>query len=550
MSFKENFERDESKNDVQYDDSAFYTFGGTVLMCIILPLLWSIYKRLTVKFELNDCDLQNCECSQCLEKIEKLYIKKQKSSKNFTFYFMIFLFFGLCYLSFNCYFKIKETSDSFKTFDPFEILEVPTDADDKTIKKAYKKLALKYHPDRNMNNMQAKAKFILLTKAYEALTDEIAKENFRKYGNPDGPESMRLAVGLPSFVLNKKNHMPILILFLIFIVIILPGFVLYWFNSTNSYDDAGVQVTNHKIFYEILNENILLRQMPFVLGSSIEFSNIKINPDEIEELKKLYRKYGELMPKHKEDQIPMGNKKAICLVYSHLDETYNLTSESLINDLNNILEISPNLIYTMYQIARQYTALKELQEMQVKSMGIQLDQKMMIKNFGMGCIKTIIDFSAIVMQKLHFKGSVLLQFPHLTEAMIKQNKTLSKYSLTKDLNGFCGLSNDEKVNVLNEFKLNIGLSEAVGASAPTPLTKDQIEDIICASNSVPRYTIRSEVKVEGFDDIVKDDYVTLKFTVVKNNLKENKVIIIHHFIFYILWINFFFYYFLLFFLFF
>jgi translocation protein SEC63 len=512
MSFKENFERDESKNDVQYDDSAFYTFGGTMLLCIMLPLLWNIYKRLTVKFELYDCNLQNCECSQCLEKIDNLYSKKKKNSRNFTFYFMIFCFFGLCYLTFNCYFKIKEHSDTFKTFDPFEILEVPQDADEKQIKKAYKKLALKYHPDRNQNNLQAKAKFILLTKAYEALTDEIAKENFRKFGNPDGPESMRLAVGLPSFVLNKKNHMPILILFLIFIVVILPGFVLYWFNSTNSYDDAGVQVTNHKIFYEILNENILLRQMPFVLGSSIEFSGISVKSDEIEELKKLYRKYSELMPKHKEEQIPMGNKKAICLVYSHLDETANLTSESLINDLNNILEISPNLIYTMYQIARQYTALKELQEMQIKSMGIQFDQKMMIKNFGHGCIKVIIDFSSIVLQKLNFKGSVLLQLPHLTEAMIKQNKTLNKISLSKDLAGFCMLPIEEKVNILNEI---------------TTLTKDEIDDVICASNSVPNYTIKSEVKVEGFDDIIKDDYVTLKFTVVKNNLKNDKVIAIN-----------------------
>jgi translocation protein SEC63 len=388
-------------------------------------------------------------------------------------------------------------------------LEVPQDADEKQIKKAYKKLALKYHPDRNQNNLQAKAKFILLTKAYESLTDEISKENFRKYGNPDGPESMRLAVGLPSFVLNKKNHMPILILFLIFIVIILPGFVLYWFNSTNSFDDAGVQVTNHKIFYEILNENILLRQMPFVLGSSMEFSNLSIRSEEIEELKKLYRKYLELMPKHKEELIPMGNKKAICLIYAYLDETGNISKNSLVNDLYKILEISPNLIYTMYQISRQYTFLKEMQEMQAKSMGINLDQKMMIKNFGYNCLRVIIDFSAILFQKQNFKGSVLLQLPHLTEALIKQSKILNKINISKDLPGFCMLPDDDKENVLMELNA---------------LSIDEIDDVICASNSVPNYIIKSEVKVEGFDDIIKDDYVTLKFTVVKNNLKENKVI--------------------------
>lgn len=506
MSFKENFERDDSKNDVQYDDSAFYTFGGTMLLCIMIPLLWSIYKRLTISNELYDCNLQNCECSQCLEKIENLYSRKKKNARNKTFYFMIFCFIGLCFLSYNCYFKIKEHSDTFKTFDPYEILELNLDASEREIKKAYKKLALKYHPDRNQNNLQAKAKFMMLTKAYEALTDEAAKENFRKYGNPDGPESMRLAVGLPSFVLNKKNHMPILILFLIFIVIILPGFVIFWFNNTNSYDDAGVQVTNHKIFYEILNENILLRQMPFVLGSSIEFSPMPVRPDEVDELKKLYRKYQDLMPKHKEDQIPMGNKKAICLVYSHLDETVNLTNESLVKDLHEILEISPNLIYTMYQISRQYTFLKEMQEIQIRSMGLQVESRMLIKNFGLNCIKTIIDFSCILLQKQNFKGSPLLQLPYMTENIIKQNKSLSK--LSRDLPGFCMMKNEEKSNLLKELN---------------SFSNDEIEDIINASNSVPNYTVKSEVSVEGFEDIVKDDYVTLKFTVVKNNLKEGKV---------------------------
>jgi len=40
------------------------------------------------------------------------------------------------------------------------------------IRKAYRKLALLYHPDRNQNNPEASAKFIMISKAYECLTDE------------------------------------------------------------------------------------------------------------------------------------------------------------------------------------------------------------------------------------------------------------------------------------------------------------------------------------------------------------------------------------------
>ena len=51
-------------------------------------------------------------------------------------------------------------------FDPYEILGVDLDAPVNVIKKAYRKLALTYHPDRNANNPQAAAKFIQISKAY------------------------------------------------------------------------------------------------------------------------------------------------------------------------------------------------------------------------------------------------------------------------------------------------------------------------------------------------------------------------------------------------
>ena len=60
-------------------------------------------------------------------------------------------------------------------FDPYEILGVDMDASIITIKKAYRKLALTYHPDRNANNPEAAAKFIQISKAYECLTDPEAK---------------------------------------------------------------------------------------------------------------------------------------------------------------------------------------------------------------------------------------------------------------------------------------------------------------------------------------------------------------------------------------
>lgn len=56
-------------------------------------------------------------------------------------------------------------------FDPYEILGVEYDAPVSKIKKSYRKLALEFHPDRNPNNPEVGAKFIMISKAYECLTD-------------------------------------------------------------------------------------------------------------------------------------------------------------------------------------------------------------------------------------------------------------------------------------------------------------------------------------------------------------------------------------------
>lgn len=60
-----------------------------------------------------------------------------------------------------------------------------------------------YHPDRNQDNPEAAAKFIMISKAYECLTNEQAKEKCLKYGNPDGAASTNVGIALPSFLIKQ-----------------------------------------------------------------------------------------------------------------------------------------------------------------------------------------------------------------------------------------------------------------------------------------------------------------------------------------------------------
>ncbi|CAG36211.1 molecular chaperone DnaJ [Desulfotalea psychrophila] len=69
------------------------------------------------------------------------------------------------------------------TIDYYETLSVERDADQGTIKKAYRKLAMKYHPDRNQGDKEAETLFKECTEAYEVLRDESKRRIYDTYGH-------------------------------------------------------------------------------------------------------------------------------------------------------------------------------------------------------------------------------------------------------------------------------------------------------------------------------------------------------------------------------
>ena len=67
--------------------------------------------------------------------------------------------------------------------DYYEVLGVIKSASSEEIKKAYRKLALKYHPDRNKNDKAAEAKFKEASEAYHVLSDKERRNNYDQFGH-------------------------------------------------------------------------------------------------------------------------------------------------------------------------------------------------------------------------------------------------------------------------------------------------------------------------------------------------------------------------------
>lgn len=108
-------------------------------------------------------------------------------------------------------------------WDPWLVLDVATSSSDREIRSAYRKLSLQYHPDKvrdidstGKTKEEVEAFYVEITKAYRALTDPDTKENFQRYGHPDGPQPVTHGIALPAFLIGTASPLVVLIYVLAF----------------------------------------------------------------------------------------------------------------------------------------------------------------------------------------------------------------------------------------------------------------------------------------------------------------------------------------------
>lgn len=227
---------------------------------------------------------------------------------------MILLVF-LSYLLLVCAYK-GSFIKNLKSFDPYEILEIDASANEKDVKKAYKVLAKKYHPDFNQGDPEASSKFIIINQAYRCLTDPEVMEKCKQFGNPDGAQTYQVAIALPSALLSKKNRPLVLAMFFLVVIVFLPIGVWIWYSENEKLDDFGVNKQSMLQAAGFMrNENIRVQDVMEMVCASVEFMQIRqCKLGQSNALRKIQD--AELMPLVSKDKNPY--LKVLYLIHAYL----------------------------------------------------------------------------------------------------------------------------------------------------------------------------------------------------------------------------------------
>jgi translocation protein SEC63 len=443
-----------------FDDVAFYWFLLAALIGFVVPMTYSFCSVLKFGTKANWTHGMN----SCKEKNDRIAatLRRETSAKIFGWRGIGFVggWVALTFLFFS--FAAMQGEEMF-SFNPYKILGVEEGSTPGEIKKAYRKLSLKYHPDKNTGDGAAAAAdmFIKVAKAHEVLTDEATRKNYEMYGNPDGYHGTSVTIGLPSWLTNKENELPILVAYFVIIIVIIPVVVgLWWRNSSKFLEDGVMQNTAYR-FYKQVQENTATKYIPGILSSACELSEgAGCKNSQADDLSKLHKKVSENFVKNQGD-VNNDIMKVKTLLYAHLLRVP--IPASLKPDMEYILERSHHLLNGLLNIC--------------------MEQRFVTSTMN------VIECSQLLTQAMWFHSNNLLQLPHFDQQCIKQLNRAGSAGKT-------AAGSIDKVKELGADKRRELLKD---------LTEGQHVDIDRFLDNFPEIEITYDAHVEDEEDVQAGD---------------------------------------------
>lgn len=211
---------------------------------------------------------EECHCPGCSNKRKVLATAKPyRVIKELLI--KLSIVFGWILLGYLAY-RVSQFDYEMSNFDPYEILGLSPSATSAEIKRSYRKQSLLLHPDKETGDAKA---FMKLSKAYQALTDDEARSNWEKYGNPDGPGAMSFGIALPSWIVEKENSFWVLGLYALVFMVALPVAVgTWWYRSIRfSGDKVLLDTTQLYLYFFHKTPQMAMKRVIMILAASLEF---------------------------------------------------------------------------------------------------------------------------------------------------------------------------------------------------------------------------------------------------------------------------------------
>lgn len=485
--FRDSFTKEDTKEDVLgYDDTAFSYFAISVLTCVVLPWTISVAQNAWDPGRSNgdqDFPARSRTSGRTFRHpltaamVERMDVARREARKctprsvmSWTLRLAVIFAIWACIVG--TYLQLGDEKE-IKQFDPFDILGVTPQASGQVIKRAYRKLSLVYHPDKNPDDPLAAARFISITKAYQALTDEVAKRNWEKYGNPDGPQTTKVGIGLPRFLLEKDHNLSILCAFFFVLLFVIPMTFICYYQQTKSYAANGVMIETLQFLGYSITETTRLKNCPEMVAACAESRGMSMRPTDNAALKPL----GPVVHEHKKRAftLPIVMKNQF-LVWAHMQRLHHLMSPEIRGDTDELLGYSMKITQAMIEIA----CMRE----------------------WFSTAQAIIEFRRVLVQALDLKSSQLLQVPHFDEKLVE--KCAAAKPPVSTLAEFLSLDAERRKGLL-EFE------------------GQKLLDVDAFCSHVGDVELKASVEVEDEAEIVVGDVASVTAQILRKNLREEEV---------------------------
>mmetsp|Transcript_59000 Transcript_59000/g.173189 ORF Transcript_59000/g.173189 Transcript_59000/m.173189 type:complete len:660 (+) Transcript_59000:132-2111(+) len=483
--FRDTFTKDDKQDEaLSYDDTAFYYFASSVIVVFLVPWTYTVVRNLLFGESESKAEVPGarkagstvtyCKSSEMVEQ-ERMARKQEAAAKGGSPLVRYGLLALLWIVFLYCVTQVSGAATEIKKFDPFDILEVSTSANDKEIKKAYRKLSLVYHPDKNPDDPLAASHFIRITKAYAALTDEVARRNWEKYGNPDGPQTSKVGIGLPRFLLEKEHNMYILIGFFGVLIIAVPLTFICYYQRTKNFAANGVLIETLHFLGEYVTEFTRTKACPELLAACAESRVMPTRPTDNEQIQKLA---GHVVEHKKRSFTLPAVMKNQFLVWAHMQRRHGLMSEELRADLDAVLCHAMKVTQAMIEIAcmREWFATAN----------------------------AMLDFRRCLVQALDIKSSQLLQIPHFREETVQQCQ-----------------SGRHPVTTLAEF-LALDAAQRKEVLAAAKFEPSQVADVDAFCSHIGEIEVKAWIKVEDEEEILVGDVATVTVQMLRKHVDRTE----------------------------